>query len=97
MFTDLVLIIEIILSLKLKCKNLNISKVEFSKAGVNISFNEKYFTEQNNLFVWIKNNHGFAQIKKNNLLFVKCFDKETPESESAMDIIDSLGKFITQH
>ena len=86
-----------ILSLKLKCKNLNISKVEFSKAGVNISFNEKYFTEQNNLFVWIKNNHGFAQIKKNNLLFIKCFDKETPESESAMDIIDSLGKFITQH
>ena len=29
--------------------------------------------------------------------FIKCFDKETPESESAMDIIDSLGKFITQH
>jgi transcription-repair coupling factor (superfamily II helicase) len=86
-----------ILSLKLKCKNLNISKVEFSKAGVNISFNEKYFTQQNNLFVWIKNNHGFAQIKKNNLLFIKCFDKETPESESAIGIIDSLGKFITQH
>ena len=44
-----------------------------------------------------KTTYLFAQIKKNNLLFVKCFDKETPESESAIDIIDSLGKFITQH
>ncbi len=86
-----------ILSLKLKCKNLNISKVEFSKAGVNISFNEKRFAEQDNLFAWIAKNHSFAQIKKNNLLFVKCFDKETPMSESAIDIIDSLGKFITHH
>ena len=86
-----------ILSLKLKCKNLNISKVEFSKTGINISFNEKYFTQQNNLFVWIENNHDLAQIKKNNLLFVKCVDNKTPESESAIDIIDSLGKFIAQH
>ena len=87
----------LILSLKLKCKSLNISKVEFSKAGVNISFNEKYFTKQDSLFAWIENNHGRAQIKKNNLLFVKCFDSETHEFQSAINIIDSLGKFITQH
>jgi len=87
----------IILSLKLKCKNLNISKVEFTRDGINISFNEKYFNLHDNLFVWIEGTKGQAQIKKNNLLFVKCFNKEVLESESAIQIIDSLDKGITQH
>ncbi len=86
-----------ILSLKIKCKSLNISKVEYLTDGVNISFNEKYFNYQDNLFIWIEENKELAHIKKNNLLFVKNTYQTDHVSESILKIIDRIGKGITHH
>ncbi|MFL2837226.1 MAG: transcription-repair coupling factor [Alphaproteobacteria bacterium] len=86
-----------ILTLKIKCKNLNISKVEFSDHGVNISFNEKYFHNHDNLFTWIEGNKNIAQIKRNNLLFLKNLNKVSLNSLEVIKTIDLLGKEITRH
>ena len=86
-----------ILTLKIKCKNLNISKVEFSDHGVNISFNEKYFYYHDNLFTWIESNKDIAQIKRNNLLFLKNLNKLSLNSFEVIKMIDLLGKEITHH
>ena len=86
-----------ILTLKIKCKNLNISKVEFSDHGVNISFNEKYFYYHDNLFTWIESNKDIAQIKRNNLLFLKNLNKVSLNSLEVIKMIDLFGKEITHH
>ncbi|MDC3084582.1 transcription-repair coupling factor [Gammaproteobacteria bacterium] len=86
-----------ILKLKIKCKNLNISKLEFSDHGVNISFNEKYFYNHDNLFTWIESNKNIAQIKRNNLLFLKNLNKVSLNSLEVIKTIDLLGNVITHH
>jgi transcription-repair coupling factor (superfamily II helicase) len=59
-----------ILLLKIRCKEMSISKLEMNSKGLNISFHDS-FSYQNKLINWIEQNPKSASIRGNNLLFIK--------------------------
>jgi transcription-repair coupling factor (superfamily II helicase) len=79
-----------ILSLKIKCKNTNISKIESGKKGLNISFKDNKFKNLDTLLEWIEENKTRVQIKRNNHLFISSIDNEHHTMESVTEIVDNL-------
>ena len=79
-----------ILSLKIKCKNTNISKIESGKKGLNISFRDNKFKNLDTLLEWIEENKTRVQIKRNNHLFISSIDEKHHTMESVTEIVDNL-------
>ncbi|MBH21291.1 MAG: transcription-repair coupling factor [Rhodobiaceae bacterium] len=79
-----------ILSLKIKCKNTNISKIESGKKGLNITFKDNKFKNLDALLEWIDENKTRVQIKRNNHLFISSIDDRHHTMESVTEIVDNL-------
>ncbi|MDG2187214.1 MAG: hypothetical protein P8K09_03005, partial [Hyphomicrobiales bacterium] len=79
-----------ILSLKIKCRSINISKLESGKKGLNISFKDSGFKNLDALLEWIEENKNRVQIKRNNHLFITNINNGHFPVEEIINIVDNL-------
>ena len=79
-----------ILSLKIKCRSINISKLESGKKGLNISFKDSAFKNLDALLEWIEENKNRVQIKRNNHLFITNINNGHFPVEEIINIVDNL-------
>lgn len=82
-----------ILLLKIKCKEMSISKLEMNGEGVSISFHDG-FSYQDKLINWIGKNTKSASIRGNNLLFIRNIDNIENSALSAMNQLKIIDESI---